>query len=389
MALDSNYCGSGRSQADFLTRSASFPGWPAHTPFNASFVYQQTIKFYLRKELEEMGINPGDQVDYVSKSQGALRLQFIRLYLQGLRPSLALRTLHKFLYGEPLITAEPKIKYRLTRSALSLGRWMRHWGSVNYTKGSPSVLPTRSTCPDMFHNDYRRSICESPMRIEWRWMPFAVDQRHLWIYPPFLMKHCFWNNQPLIMGDSVGASLGNAMTCQSIIYGGMREFRLGPAASVEAFAIKLFNPLYPDKGGTLPTYEEYLWYRNQLPWDRKVKIVLWQMSLGPVSFTNSTLWYRGLDLFASFLARDKELFNISSYVATATPPQPLIHDGGAKTPGYYTRGRAFKWNWVLRKVMARWHIPVVDTWTPLESRFDERIDNIHYCFRGEFSRLDS
>ena len=78
----------------------------------------------------------------------------------------------------------------------------------------------------------------------------------------------------------------------------------------------------------------------------------------------------------------------TTFVATATPPQPLVHEGAwGQGAGYLTRGRAFKWNWMLRLAMKRWDVEVVDMWSPLDPRMDDRTDISSYCHRcGLFLR---
>ncbi|KAI9018457.1 hypothetical protein DFJ74DRAFT_236059 [Hyaloraphidium curvatum] len=102
-------------------------------------------------------------------------------------------------------------------------------------------------------------------------------------------------------------------------------------------------------------------------------------------------WWSSADLRGIFVPPKRaslvaeELYNVTSYIATATPPQPLVYDNGwMKTAGFSTRGRSQKWNWILRRVMRKWGVEVVDTWTPLEPRFDERADISHYCHRPFF-----
>lgn len=335
-----------------------FPGRPNNTPYNASFVYRQTMTFV-----------PPDN----PPADPSLELTY------------AIDTIHYFVYGKPPSLRSPNSFYKMwPRTALGLGRWIKYPGPVNYTVGSLDILPRRKTCPLLFFKDNRSSICENQDRPDFRFLPFLAPARKNWIYPRWLTQQCAWNLQPLIMGDSLASSLANALSCHMMLGFGMVELFLGNVANTQLWPVKFFHPLFPDKGGKLPTFDEYLYYRNALSWDRKVRITLWQIGVWPTSYSDSKLWLRGLDLLGSFLARDKEEFNVTGYVATITPPQTLIVDGGwMKGPGYQTRGRAHKWNWLLRKVMNKWGVEVIDTWSPLEPRFDERTDNAHYCHGGE------
>lgn len=295
----------------------------------------------------------------------------------------SLDTLFLFVYGRNPSFKPPGNFYKAPKDFLALGRWLKNSAPINMTVGNPDIHPNRTVCPLLYFKDNRSELCENPNKEEYRFLPFAVPFRQQMIYPRWLMQQCNWNSQPLIMGDSLASSLSNAMSCHMKLASGMGEMFLGNIANTQAWPVKLFHPLFPDRGGKLPTYDEYLYYRNALGWDRKVKIALWQIGVWPTSYSDSTRWYRGLDLLGSFLARDREEYNITGFMATVTPPQTLIVDGGwLKGPGYQTRGRAHKWNWILRKVMAKWDVPVVDTWSPLEPRFDERTDNAHYCHGG-------
>jgi hypothetical protein len=272
----------------------------------------------------------------------------------------------------------------MARSTLSIGRWIKYTRPVNYTIGSLDIQPQRETCPLLFFKDNRSELCEGPDKPIYHFLPYLAPTRADWIYPKWLAKVCNWNLQPLVMGDSLASYLSNGMSCHMMLADGMNELFLGNIANTQLWPVKFFNPLFPDRGGKLPTFDEYLWYRNQLSWDRKVRVAIWQIGVWPTSYSDSRLWLRGLDLFGSFLARDKEEFNVTTYMATVTPPQTLIADGGwMKGPGYQTRGRAHKWNWILRRTMAKWGIEVIDTWSPLEPRFDQRTDNAHYCHGGE------
>ncbi|KAI9010176.1 hypothetical protein DFJ74DRAFT_772533 [Hyaloraphidium curvatum] len=343
------YCGADRERRDYLNRGNKWPGRPDNTPYNASYVFRQRLRF-------EQHASPDRK--------------------------RAIAELYSFVNGVPPAPNPAGQGYRMTRSSLSFGRWLLS-PSPNYTVTSPDVFPTRETCPLLYFKDNRSAVCEDPSRRIYRYLPFEASSRAQWLPIRWLTKRCLWRQQPVVLGDSLASQIYNGISCYLRLYAGTMDLFLGALANAQSFPVKFFHPLYPDRGGRLPTFDEYLFYRNSLPWDRSVRIVLWQIGVWPTSYSDSRLWERGMDLLGSFFARDRDEHNLTTYVATVTPPQTLIADGGwTKAPGYQTRGRAAKWNWLLRRTMRRWGVEVVDTYGVLEPRFDERTDNAHYCHGG-------
>jgi len=253
--------------------------------------------------------------------------------------------LSNFAYPRPHIVSQQKL-FPLDRSTLSLGRWVAQGDLANDTKSA-------GHCAQMFQQSHEKQCLTD---LHFRFLPFSAKSRADWIYPPWLTKHCSWNYQPLVLGDGFASKLSSAMTCFSVMSSQMKETNLTTAVSMDHFTAKLFNPLYPDYHN-LPTYEDYVYHRTLLPLKRKVKIVVWQFGSWAIAASNSNAWYRGLDLMASFMARDRLLHNITSFVTAAIPT------GGE----HHTLERAFKWNWILQRVMKRWGIGFIDTWTPIVS----------------------